>query len=160
MTVYLIDGEFGVCSRNLDLKETEGNSFWATARRDDIEGKMRAVDEHWSFAIQGELIGPGIQGNIYKLSQPEFRVFDVYNIQSGAYLDPEDRRALIERMGLQHVPVLTTFMMALPVDELLTLAEGKSELNKDQEREGIVFKEVNGGMSFKAISNSYLLGEK
>ena len=160
MTVYLIDGEFGVCSRNLDLKETEGNSFWATARRDDIEGKMRAVDEHWSFAIQGELIGPGIQGNIYKLSQPEFRVFDVYNIQSGAYLDPEDRRALIERMGLSHVPVLTTFMMAIPVADLLTLAEGKSELNKDQEREGIVFKEVNGGMSFKAISNSYLLGEK
>ena len=160
MTVYLIDGEFGVCSRNLDLKETEGNSFWATARRDDIEGKMRAVDEHWSFAIQGELIGPGIQGNIYKLSQPEFRVFDVYNIQSGEYMNPQDRRRLVERMGLSHVPVLTTFMMALPVDELLTLAEGKSELNKDQEREGIVFKEVNGGMSFKAISNSYLLGEK
>jgi RNA ligase (TIGR02306 family) len=57
MTCYLIDGVFGVCSRNLDLKETEGNSFWSTARRDDIEGKMRAIDEHWNFAIQGELIG-------------------------------------------------------------------------------------------------------
>ena len=160
MTCYLIDGEFGVCSRNLDLKETEGNSFWATARRDDVEAKMRAVDEHWNFAIQGELIGPGIQGNIYKLNQPEFRVFDVYNIQEGGYLDPEDRRALIERMGLMHVPVLTNFMMALPVADLLTLAEGKSVLNENQEREGIVFKEVNGGMSFKAISNNYLLGEK
>jgi RNA ligase (TIGR02306 family) len=160
MTVYLIDGEFGVCSRNLDLKETEGNSFWATARRDDIEGKMRAVDEHWSFAIQGELIGPGIQGNIYNLAKPEFRVFDVYNIQEGGYLDPEDRRDLIERMGLLHVPILTTFMMALPVADLLTLAEGKSVLKDTQEREGIVFKEENGGMSFKAISNKYLLGEK
>lgn len=160
MTVYMIHGEFGVCSRNLDLKETEGNSFWSTARRDDIEAKMRAVDEHWDFAIQGELIGPGIQGNIYNLSKLEFRVFDVYNIQMGGYLDPEARRELIDRMGLQHVPVLTTFMMAIPVADLLTLAEGKSVLNANQEREGLVFKEANGGMSFKAISNKYLLGEK
>ena len=162
MTVYMIHGEFGVCSRNLDLKETEGNSFWSTARRDDIEAKMRAVDEHWDFAIQGELIGPGIQGNIYKLSKPEFRVFDVYNIQTGGYLDPEARRALIDRMGLLHVPVLTTFMMAIPVADLLTLADGKSVMGDitGPWREGLVFKEANGGMSFKAISNKYLLGEK
>ena len=160
MTVYMIEGEFGVCSRNLDLKETEGNSFWATARRDAIEEKMRSVDEFWSFAIQGELIGPGIQGNIYKLSQPEFRVFDVYDIQTGTYINPGERRALIERMGLQHVPVLSSFQMLMPVEQLLTLAEGKSALNEKQEREGIVFKEVSGGMSLKAISNVYLLGEK
>ena len=160
MTVYMIEGEFGVCSRNLDLKETEGNSFWATARRDAIEEKMRAVDEFWSFAIQGELIGPGIQGNIYKLSQPEFRVFDIYDIQTGTYINPGERRALIERMGLQHVPVLSSFQMLMPVEQLLTLAEGKSALNEKQEREGIVFKEVSGGMSLKAISNVYLLGEK
>jgi len=156
----MIEGEFGVCSRNLDLKETEGNAFWATARRDGIEEKMRPVDEYWDFAIQGELIGPGIQGNIYKLTEPEFRVFDVYNIQMGGYLDPEARRELIDRMGLLHVPVLSGFQMLLPVEQLLTLAEGKSVLNEKQEREGIVFKEVNGGMSLKAISNVYLLGEK
>lgn len=160
MTVYMIDGVFGVCSRNLDLKETEGNAFWATARRDGIEEKMRAVDEHWSFAIQGELIGPGIQGNIYKLTQPEFRVFDVYNIQTGGYLDPYARLMLIDRMGLQHVPILWTEVGLSSLDHILMWAEGKSMLNTRQEREGIVFKEVNGGMSFKAISNKYLLGEK
>lgn len=161
MTVYLIDGEFGVCSRNLDLKETEGNTFWQVARRDNIEQKMRdETDENWQFAIQGELIGPGIQGNIYKLSEPEFRVFDVYDITNGCYLNPAVRRTLIENMGLTHVPVLTTFMRLLPVQDLLTLAESKSALNNKVEREGIVFKEENGGMSFKAISNNYLLGEK
>ena len=161
MTVYLIDGEFGVCSRNLDLKETEGNTFWQVARRDNIEQKMRdETDENWQFAIQGELIGPGIQGNIYKLSAPEFRVFDVYDITNGCYLNPAVRRTLIENMGLNHVPVLTTFMRLLPVQDLLTLAESKSALNNKVEREGIVFKEENGGMSFKAISNAYLLGEK
>jgi len=164
MTVYrmVVDGEmtFGVCSRNMDLKETEGNSFWATARKDDIEAKMTAVDEFWSFAIQGELIGPNIQGNIYKLSQPEFRVFDVYDIQAGEYLPPDARRELIARMGLTHVPVLgDMFVLNDGIDELLALAEGKSRIG-DTEREGIVFKQAMGGFSFKAISNKYLLGEK
>ena len=164
MTVYQIQGEFGVCSRNLDLKETEGNAFWATARRDDIEAKMKAVDEHWDFAIQGELIGPGIQGNIYKLREPEFRVFDVYDISNGKYLNPENRRELIKRMGLKHVPVMYVDkdLGVGSVEEILQWAEAKSVMGdiNGPEREGIVFKEVNGGMSFKAISNKYLLGEK
>ena len=165
MTVYQIKGEFGVCSRNMDLKETEGNSFWATARKDGIQEKMMAVDEYWDFAIQGELIGPGIQGNIYNLKECEFRVFDVYNIRAGEYMLPQDRRRLIEQMGLKHVPVLAhtadmyDTLGLTDIPQLLAFAEGKSLLG-DTEREGIVFKQVDGGMSFKAISNKYLLGEK
>jgi RNA ligase (TIGR02306 family) len=167
MTVYRIKGEFGVCSRNMDLKETEGNSFWSVARKDDIEAKMIAVDEYWDFAIQGELIGPGIQGNIYNLKEVEFRVFDVYNIQTGEYLRPDARRALIDRMGLKHVPVLVAAgslyntLGITDIPQLLKFAEGKSVMGMiGCEREGLVFKEVNGGMTFKAISNQYLLGEK
>jgi RNA ligase (TIGR02306 family) len=163
MTVYLIDGEFGVCSRNLDLKETEGNTLWAVARLDDIEDKMRIAGLN-NFAIQGELIGPGVQGNIYRLSKPEFRVFDVYNIQTGAYLIPHERRALIKVLDLLHVPVLHTNrnLGTGAVEEILKFAEGKSVMGDitGPEREGIVFKQVHGGMSFKAISNKYLLGEK
>jgi RNA ligase (TIGR02306 family) len=161
MTVYLIDGVFGVCSRNLDLKETTDNTFWQVARRDDIESKMRTV-VGTDFAIQGELIGPGIQGNIYKLSKPEFRVFDVYNISGGFYVTPNKRQTLITMMGLLHVHVISVDkdLGVGSVEEILQWAEGASKLNGKQEREGIVFKEVNGGMTFKAISNKYLLGEK
>ena len=162
MTVYLIDGVFGVCSRNLDLKETEDNTFWQVARRDGIEAKMRASLLGGDFAIQGELIGPGIQGNIYKLSKPEFWVFDVYNISGGYYMSPAPRREFINVMGLLHVPVMSTYkdLGVGTMEELLTWAEGPSALTLSQEREGIVFKQVNGGMTFKAISNKYLLGEK
>jgi RNA ligase (TIGR02306 family) len=158
MTVYRIDGEFGVCSRNMDLKRDENNSFWKVAIDDDIENKMTFSD---NFAIQGELIGPGIQGNIYKLTKPEFRVFDVYDIKEGYYMNPADRRDLISRMGLNHVPVITVGkdLGTGTIDELLEWAEGESVLAKT-EREGIVFKQENGGMTFKAISNKYLLGEK
>lgn len=161
MTCYLIDGEFGVCSRNMDLKRDENNAFWATAIREDIEAKMRDTGPDAQFAIQGELIGPGIQNNIYKLSRTEFYVFDVYNIQSGEYLTPVFRRALIERMGLNHVPLINPeYPVVASIDGLLEAAEGVSVLNAKQEREGIVFKQVDGGMTFKAISNKYLLGEK
>ena len=43
------------------------------------------------------------------------------------------------------------------VDRLLELAEGKSILNSKTEREGLVFKSNNGGFTFKAISNTFLL---
>lgn len=162
MTVYRIHEEFGVCSRNLDLKCDENNTLWKVAIRDNIEEKMKAVDEFWDFAIQGELVGPNIQGNIYKLDRHEFFVFDVYNIQSGEYLPPENRRSLIEHMGLKHVPVIDAkkVLDTDNIDELLTWAEGRSKLNLMQEREGIVLKETNGGMSFKIVSNSYLISEK
>ena len=162
MTVYLIDGVFGVCSRNLDLKETEDNTFWQVARRDDIESKMRTV-VGTDFAIQGELIGPGIQGNIYKLSKPEFRVFDVYNISGGFYVTPNKRQTLIEMIGLLHVPVMAASadlhdtLGLKNVKDILKWAEGPSAITTSQEREGVVFKQVGGGMTFKAISNRYLL---
>jgi RNA ligase (TIGR02306 family) len=171
MTVYQmkVDDvmEFGVCSRNLNLKETEGNSFWDRARKDDIEAKMKAVDEFWDFAIQGELVGPGIQDNIYGLSETEFRVFDVYNIQTGEYLRPQARRELIARMGLKHAPVieesatLYDTLKITDIPQLLDYADGKSVIGfTGHLREGVVFKEVQGGFTFKAISNKYLLGEK
>lgn len=165
MTCYLIDGEFGVCSRNLDLKETEGNAFWATARQEDIEAKMRGMFGNKNVAIQGELIGPGIQGNIYKLSKPTFYVFDIYDVEGADYLFPAFRRAIIEKMGLNHVPVLVAdgslydTLGITDIPQLLQFAEGKSQLF-DTEREGVVFKESRGGFTFKVISNKYLLGEK
>jgi RNA ligase (TIGR02306 family) len=159
MTCYLIDGVFGVCSRNLDLKETADNTFWQVARKEQIEEKMRLCgDGDW--AIQGELIGPGIQGNIYNLSNPEFHVFDVYNIQAGDYLMPVYRRALIDRMGLKHVPVLNENKLLHDVEAILSWADGASNIGVGPLREGIVFKQIDGGMTFKAISNKYLLGEK
>ena len=163
MTCYLIDGEFGVCSRNMDLKRDENNSFWQVAIREDIENLMRSRGDN--FAIQGELIGPGIQGNIYKLSKPEFYVFDIYDVQAGSYLTPDMRRAVISGMGLNHVPLIAhsaelfDSLGISDIDGVLKFAERQSNLF-NTEREGVVFKQVNGGMTFKGISNKYLLGEK
>jgi hypothetical protein len=48
------------------------------------------------------------------------------------------------------------------VEGILNFAEAKSVMGDitGPQREGIVFKEVHGGMTFKAISNKYLLNSK
>lgn len=81
-TFYLdADDVFHVCSRNLDLKEDEANSFWKVARKFNIEDIMRR-NFMKGMAIQGEMIGEGIQGNQYKV-QLDFYVYDMYNTATG-----------------------------------------------------------------------------
>lgn len=157
MTVF-VDGEReGVCSRNWALKETEGNSLWRVARREQLIEKIRRTGRN--LALQGELIGEGIQSNRYNVRGQEFHVFDIYDLDRGEYMNPFERRTFCDTHGITHVPVLAKEMVIQEfVQGLLTMAEGKSVLNNKAEREGLVFKCCTfGGPSFKAISNRWLL---
>lgn len=150
-------GQFGVCSRNLDLTETEGNSFWQVARDLDLETKMKGLGRN--LAIQGELCGPGVQGNREDLSTLHMFVFNIFDIDKQEYLLPAVRRNICERLGLNHVPIITENLRLDPtitVRDILDMADGPS-LNAKL-REGIVFKSWNDpSISFKAISNKWLL---
>ena len=162
MTVYLRDGEFGVCSRNLELKPSETNSLWKVAIRNDLELKLRRANRN--LALQGELIGEGIQGNPYKQKAQEFFLFDIYDIDTSKYLTPAERNAFVEEHDIKHVPVLA-FGAELwdtlginSIDGILKFAEGKSVMGMiGCEREGLVFKSKAMQCSFKAISNKFLL---
>ena len=156
MTCYLINGEFGVCSRNMDLKRDENNTFWKVAIEQGIENKMRTLASD-NCAIQGELIGPGIQGNIYNLNKHAFYVFDIYDIDAGEYVFPETRHQIVNVLELTHAPLISISAIQANMDYLLETAEGKSLLNDKQEREGLVYKSMTRSYSFKAISNKYLL---
>lgn len=161
MTVYIRDADVGVCSRNLELKRNFDNSLWKAVGHQALEEILIAYQfaHKCNLALQGELIGEGIQGNPYKLKGQKFFLFDVYLIDEGRYMTPTERHTFVEETGINHVP-LTDFgfmLIDLPVDELLAIAEGKSELNPSTEREGLVFKHMDGKASFKAISNKFLL---
>lgn len=157
-TFYLDDeGVFHVCSRNLDLKEDEANSFWKVARKFDIEGIMRR-NFLKGMAIQGEMIGEGIQGNQYKV-QLDFYVYDMYNVHTGQYLLPVQLKAACEKLGLKHVPILdeNASIKYDTIQSLLQYADGKSMLNGSV-REGVVFKSNTvHDRSWKCINNSWLL---
>jgi RNA ligase (TIGR02306 family) len=169
-TIYVKDGEVGVCSRNIDLKESEGNSFWKAAREQKIVDALRQYCEESNveIAIQGELIGEGIQGNPEKIQGQRFYLFDVYNISEGRYLKPSERYDVRENLvqlgaDFDHVPVIgqadCLTQECDSIDELLEFAEGPS-LNPQTKREGLVFKSCESDFTFKAISNSYLLKHK
>lgn len=158
MTCYLHNDEFGVCSRRVDLKETEDNSYWISARLEKIEEKMRANFLH-NIAFQGELIGPGIQGNRYKVvGKPQLHIFNMYNIMNGEFYHADIMIETCKALGLKHVPILYHhFPLPDTVEDLIQYAEGKSVLAPDVEREGVVVRTYSKGISFKAISNKYLL---
>lgn len=158
-TIYYNNGDFGVCSRNLDLKPNDNNTFWKMCQKYDLESKLKLLGKN--IAIQGEVIGTSIQGNPYKISGQDFYVFDIYDIDKQEYYNSVERLQLCESLELKHVPVLEQVGISDSIESLLKYAEGKSELNSITEREGLVFKCIqNPSISFKAISNSFLLKEK
>lgn len=162
MTVYVIDGEVGVCSRNLDLKRNPDNSLWRAALRYDLEEKLKIAGTN--IAIQGEIVGNGIQGNIYKMRDQDFLVYDIYDIDAGRYYTPAERKAFVQVFGLNHCPVLAysaelyDTLGITNMEQVLKFAEGKSVMGQiGCEREGVVFKCHERSVSFKSISNKYLL---
>jgi hypothetical protein len=155
-TFYINNGEFGVCSRNLELLETENNSFWKVARELKLEENLRALEKN--ICLQGELIGEGIQGNPYGIKGQTVRFFSVYQIDSRTRLGIKDLEDICFMIGLQTVPILeSNFLLPNTIEEMLQYAEGKSALNPKTEREGVVVRSLDGTISFKAISNKFLL---
>jgi RNA ligase (TIGR02306 family) len=163
VTYYIKDGVFGVCSRNLDLLETDDNSLWKCARSLDIETKLLGLNKN--FALQGEIIGEGIQSNKYKLKGQSVRFFNAFEIDTHRYVDFPNFTALMETLELETVPILErNYILEREIPILVEKAAGKSVLYKDTHREGIVIRplveqiERNfGRVSFKAINPAFLL---
>jgi RNA ligase (TIGR02306 family) len=158
-TFYIKDGEFGVCSRNLELLETEGNTFWKVARELDLENKMRSVGEN--FSLQGELIGESVQGNPYKIKGQSVRFFNVFDIDEQEYRPLSYFKIILDVLKLTSVPILDEkFTLPDNIDDLLLYADSKSALNSNFDREGVVVRSLDRKISFKVISNKFLLNEK
>jgi RNA ligase (TIGR02306 family) len=159
VTYYVKDGVFGVCSRNLDLLEDENNSMWKFAVTTGLREKMVGLGKN--IAIQGEIIGEGIQGNPYKIIGQTVKVFNGFDIDKYDYLSLSELLDLTKVLEVKTVPILDlSFTLPETIDELLLTAEGKSMLNIKTEREGLVIRSHDRKISFKAISNKFLLNEK
>lgn len=171
-TAYHRDDETGVCGRNWELQVNDDNASNTLVRMFVDSGLQAALHEFGlNYAVQGELMGPAIQGNREAFTAARLFIFDIYDIDGGCYLSPEDRHRVITELwnrGLsrdvvQHVPVLSMGVTLAELGisntkELLAFAEGPSFAHAI--REGLVFKRADGGFSFKAISNAFLLKEK
>ena len=161
-TCYFNNGVFGVCGRNWELSETNDNSLWRMANMLELKDKLTKLGKN--IAIQGELVGNGINGNLYGLTDHKLFFFTAYDIDKGRRLFFDELEWLLFRLSVTMVPVLEKYGYVLPnenlVDNMLKYAEGKSVLNMGVDREGVVVRGLEREFSFKAISNTYLLGSK
>ena len=167
-TAFLRNGEFGLCSRNLWLDETDSTSLFARLSQTiELAEKLELIRDRFGFqpAIQGEVIGPGIQKNKYGLNKVELRIFSVIDIDRYSLVDRDMMLSALESVGLTTVPQLGEFVLNHTIDELVDFAVGMSQLNSKTHREGLVFRPaqevhdatLGGRLSFKVINPKFLL---
>ena len=157
--------EFYVCSRNVrqqDEKQEcyhDHNIYWDLAFKYNIEQHLKDFLNQFPklkwVCIQGEGVG-FVQGNPLKLKEDDLYVFNFKDSESGRY-NSIAGRAIIEKMGMKWVPILGEVQMPDTMEELKALATGKSKVNPDVMREGIVYRSLDGSDSFKNVSREYLI---
>jgi RNA ligase (TIGR02306 family) len=159
----LLSDEFRVCSSNVDYYEEASNPFWIVARRLDIESKLRAYAKGRNLVLQGELVGPGIEGNHYQLTEYAFYLYRVYDASTGILFSPAERRQMAQELAIPHVPLVDAdfrLNYETGMAELLALADGPSAIKPTTRREGQVYQCNTTRTSFKVVSNKYLLNAK
>jgi RNA ligase (TIGR02306 family) len=169
-STFLIDPKdetFHVCGRNYSYKRNDTHTFWKIAQRYNIEQKLRYFWDKGNnrIAIQGEIVGPGIQKNPLGLSVPDLYIFNVIDIADNTRFSLGMSMFIVQELGLKFVPIVDKgSSFAYTKTDLLEMAKGKykthfSSAKDSQNREGIVIRSICGEISFKAINNDFLLKE-
>ena len=158
------DDEFRVLSRNF-VVDRKDSVYWHIATQYDLPLRLKLFSD---LVVQGEIVGPKIQGNPFELKAPEFRVFSIWSKRMHAYMPYQETIGVIEAMNQKgNQPLLEQVQVIEKGDcfdkdikLLLHLAEGYYE-NTRNPREGIVVRSMgHPRVSFKVISNKYLLKTK
>ena len=140
----------------------DDNDFIRVTTEEGIIDKLIEYQESTGryITLQGELIGPSIQGNFEEVDKHAYFVYSVYE-NGSTRLRPKEAREVVAQLGLNYVPVFNAEWKPeahISVKDILDMAEGPSAFkNKRGYREGFVFDCNQRDVSFKAISNKYLL---
>ena len=162
-TFAFIGSVFMICGRNFWLlKETiSSKHYYEIAQRYDLEEKMKKMCRN--LAIQGEIIGPKINGNRHKVTENEFYVFNIYDVDAQQYLTWDEIKAIANELRLKTVTCVYQGPMKeewLDSKNLLQLADEQT-YSKGVVAEGIVLKTDSrtypSRFSCKAISNKYII---
>lgn len=156
--------ELGICSRNQQLKldmeqplDQQGK-FIEGASRSGLFDKVMKLNRIYggSWAIQGELVGHGIQGNFEKFDQYQVFTYNIFDIDNHQFVNYTDFALMSDKVELDCVPVIYDDCEILKEEmpKIIKMADGKGL--RCSYREGIVWKQVYGNKQFKAISNKYL----
>lgn len=169
-SIFYNNGEFGICSRNFEIAKNTQTVQWALCEKLKLEDVLRTLGRN--LALQCELIGNKVQGNPYQLKHQKFMLFDIYDIDTKRYLGHEERVKFFDSILqsvenndnnnlLDHVPIVEkhfkVFQKYRTIEEILSASDGKSAVTPAIWREGLVYKAMDASVSFKVVSNKYLL---
>jgi RNA ligase (TIGR02306 family) len=157
-TIYKTLEHFGCCSRNLELKEKDNIAIWQIAKEYNLKENLP-----YNYALQFEMVGPGIQKNRLGLKKVEPRLFNIYDISTRKYLDAEQMFEIAKILNFPTVDIeVWDQIFEYTTDEVLRkLAEG--EYSNGHKREGIVIRPMQetriglqrDRLSFKVINLLY-----
>ena len=180
-TVGLFDDAFLIGGRNQWYKGP--NMYTETVNKYAFDGDIKNKFEYYQavngvyVVFQGELCGPGIQGNKLGLKEKEWFVFNAFvskTGKNGSYVkcDLLYMLKLCEEFGLKHVPLIDAEdrfkfdpgeTVDNTVERLLKYADDIKyrkyfeDASPNQIAEGVVFRLEDMTNSFKVISNKFLL---
>ena len=158
-----------VCSRNLRLKHETADGkipvYWQVAEKYGILDKLGDLFAGGlEYAIQGEVVGPGINKCKNKETEYKFLCFRIWDIKNQQWLNPNETVELCKKLQIPHVQIVKDdfafFDEIKTMDDALKFAEGKTA--EGNEREGVVLKTIDSlpYASFKIVSNKYLLKQE
>jgi RNA ligase (TIGR02306 family) len=131
-TIVVDNGQIThVCSRRLSLKESASNAFWHVARK-------LTIPEGWTGVIQGECMGPGIQGNQLNLLEPTLYVYQI-RTNEGYMTYFNMAHFCRQNLNCRYVPLIETFVADLhniTLEYLIELAD-KQTLDHEIDEKGV-----------------------
>lgn len=154
--------DFGVCSRNLRLHNSENSTskvYWDIANQINAEGVLKTlIGNAKRIVLQGEIIGSKIQGNKYKVDAYDFYAFNL--IVDGEKYTTQLTKKILEIHNIKTVPILAeNFTLLEDIPAMVKYAKGDSVLHSTK-REGIVVRNYDHNISFKVINPDFLLAER
>lgn len=143
-TAYKWKGQFGVCSRNLELEKNLENGYWKVAEKYRLEQLMPE-----GLALQWETCGPGIQSNPMGLNEIDGFLFSAYYIEEKRYCTFLELIRHSATFGFPMAKVLG-YGFSFVADGLETKGEGL--YSNGNQREGVVIRSQNNQEGHKPIS--------
>jgi len=147
-----------VCSRRIDLKENAANSFWQAA----IRMRPSLKESRFTGVIQGELMGPGIQGNQLGLLEPALYLFQVRDGEDGGWLPHHEVEEFAHLHGANSCWALSQFDSPLQKVSFYQEVADFCRLPNGKPAEGIVVRRLRPitmgsgrPMGFKLINRNY-----
>lgn len=174
---FYYKGKFGVCSRNIWLVKNrkggyDNGQYFEMAEKYYLEEKLKKLKRN--IGIQGEIVGPGIQGNKLQLKERDLYVYQIQDLDKSTFLCADEMRDICEELNLKEVPIIhygkyvKDILNENTVDNWTSFSICKSEINPDVEAEGIVVRTmeeytvpnlmtVKNRLSFKVINPEFIL---